>query len=297
MRPAPGNRPRQGCHLLWVSVQRQARARTLHPHTPARAQRASQTQAAVRSIVAVAVALGNCRPATAPPPQSAWRWALATAPTTTAATLLPCAATALLVAAPPSVSRPIAMVPARRCQIRTGSSTHGRELARHPRPPPPPHRVPLAQEARYTPPRPLPAPGCRCSQDRPSATIPRPFCTRTARCFWPARGPCVAPSLEQRLGLGVSLGLSLGVDRWAHGSTSGSFCSLSSCAYLEPRLLNLRVPASCVHHRDPFLFVDRRGRFHILAHIWAHTAYPDNPISGHAFSEDGYTLSFEPRSH
>ena len=43
---------------------------------------------------------------------------------------------------------------------------------------------------------------------------------------------------------------------------------------------------------DPFLWVDRRGHFHVLAHIWAHTLWPDNPISGHGFSVDGHAWHF-----
>ena len=45
------------------------------------------------------------------------------------------------------------------------------------------------------------------------------------------------------------------------------------------------------HWEDPFLFIDRRGGFHILAHVYTTQPYPEggNPISGHAFSTDGVT--------
>ena len=60
---------------------------------------------------------------------------------------------------------------------------------------------------------------------------------------------------------------------------------------LQARLIDL-LCALPGDRRDPFLFVDRRGHFHILAHIWSHEAYPLNPIAGHAFSEDGFTWTF-----
>ena len=40
-------------------------------------------------------------------------------------------------------------------------------------------------------------------------------------------------------------------------------------------------------YEDPFLFIDRRGNFHMLGHVWSADPYPVNPISGHAFSVDG----------
>jgi hypothetical protein len=44
---------------------------------------------------------------------------------------------------------------------------------------------------------------------------------------------------------------------------------------------------------DPFLFFDRRGGWHVLAHVYAaHATYPNNPISGHAFSADGLNWTF-----
>eukprot|EP00040_Diaphanoeca_grandis_P017582 m.91933 g.91933 ORF g.91933 m.91933 type:complete len:536 (-) comp26511_c1_seq1:143-1750(-) len=47
---------------------------------------------------------------------------------------------------------------------------------------------------------------------------------------------------------------------------------------------------------DPFLFFDRRGNFHILAHVYGQRGqsafFPTNAISGHAFSEDGINWTF-----
>ena len=48
---------------------------------------------------------------------------------------------------------------------------------------------------------------------------------------------------------------------------------------------------------DPFLFVDRRGHFHVLAHVY--TTRPFNrsvelAVSGHAFSLDGLRWTFSP---
>lgn len=194
----------------------------------------------MRSIAAAVVALGDYRPVTAPLSRIAWSWALTIAATTTAATLLPCAATALAAAPPPSASRPTARVPARRCQIRTGWSTREREPLLLLRPPRHPHRVLGAQVALCTLPGPLPAPGCQCFQDQPSATIRPPSCIRTGRCFWPARGPCVVRSLEQRPGLGVSLGPSMRVGRWAPGSAL-PIPLLILVLGLEPRLMTLHV--------------------------------------------------------
>ena len=32
---------------------------------------------------------------------------------------------------------------------------------------------------------------------------------------------------------------------------------------------------------DPFLWVDRRGNFHLLSHTWSDLPYPSNAISAH----------------
>ena len=48
--------------------------------------------------------------------------------------------------------------------------------------------------------------------------------------------------------------------------------------------------------RSPFMWIDRRGSFHILAHTWFSGAWPLMTISGHAFSRDGisnWTFSHE----
>lgn len=41
------------------------------------------------------------------------------------------------------------------------------------------------------------------------------------------------------------------------------------------------------HWEDPFLWIDRRGHWHLLSHTWTPEAPPVNSISGHAFSRDG----------
>eukprot|EP01044_Picomonas_judraskeda_P013481 COSAG03_NODE_2042_length_3192_cov_1.691238_3_plen_425_part_00 len=47
------------------------------------------------------------------------------------------------------------------------------------------------------------------------------------------------------------------------------------------------------HWEDPFLSIDSRGNFHIIAHIWGNAKpFPYNPISGHGFSADGYTWTW-----
>ena len=38
---------------------------------------------------------------------------------------------------------------------------------------------------------------------------------------------------------------------------------------------------------SPFLWIDQRGSFHVLAHTWFSGAWPLMTISGHAFSRDG----------
>ena len=44
---------------------------------------------------------------------------------------------------------------------------------------------------------------------------------------------------------------------------------------------------------DPFLTVDSRGNFHILAHVWGNAKpFPYNPISGHGFSADGISWTW-----
>jgi len=43
---------------------------------------------------------------------------------------------------------------------------------------------------------------------------------------------------------------------------------------------------------DPFLWIDRRGHFHILSHVYRSAPYPVNPIAGHAFSEQGTDWTF-----
>jgi hypothetical protein len=46
-----------------------------------------------------------------------------------------------------------------------------------------------------------------------------------------------------------------------------------------------RSPAGMGTWEDPFLYVDHRGSWHVLAHSWNHT--DDFDISGHYFSPDG----------
>lgn len=43
---------------------------------------------------------------------------------------------------------------------------------------------------------------------------------------------------------------------------------------------------------DPFLWIDARGYFHVLSHVWSELPYPSNPVSGHGFSKDGLIWEF-----
>ena len=82
-----------------------------------------------------------------------------------------------------------------------------------------------------------------------------------------------------------------------HGMTSGrSHAPVLPLIGVPP--LNLRGCA--MRGCSPFLWMDRRGSFHILAHTWYSGAWPLMTISGHAFSRDGLKWTFadaEPYSY
>ena len=43
---------------------------------------------------------------------------------------------------------------------------------------------------------------------------------------------------------------------------------------------------------DPFLWVDKRGHFHVLSHTYVNEVWPKQSISGHGFSTDGHSWHY-----
>jgi hypothetical protein len=108
-----------------------------------------------------------------------------------------------------------------------------------------------------------------------------------ALALWLSRGPMERAMAHQRRP-------ESGGGAGAAGEAASGYLGVSPPSSRINRWSDLACTWRCLNlcFRDPFLFVDRRGRFHVLAHIWSHQAFPLNPISGHGYSEDGYNWSF-----
>jgi hypothetical protein len=91
-----------------------------------------------------------------------------------------------------------------------------------------------------------------------------------------------------------TLFLACAAGEWALYHTDGA--DFPHGAWHGPVHVRGGAPGPIGTWEDPFLFVDRRGHFHLLAHVWTSQPYVSSsvalPISGHAFSEDGLSWSF-----
>jgi hypothetical protein len=80
----------------------------------------------------------------------------------------------------------------------------------------------------------------------------------------------------------------------APGSTWTVFSNIS---HAQPN-----YPTYDYHVEDPFLFVDKRGNWHIINHAYSNVQYEncsDSDVSAHFFSADGMTWSYsqQPYGH